>query len=234
MLKLIEPSAPAPLTVKQKEIAGLAPALSFEELFDPELTREDLLARVDPDTLRQAPINLLVSTAIAMSEPDATALVEDHVLRYREALISTEQGAQGYVRLTAEKLVLADVEYQQAIVRYGEVEARYPSREDFASGQIFNEACKLHERRMDRLLRARKECFDRYERAAEVYRVALLTRDGQEVLVSLATKSRGRVAGVPQSPAHSLASGAYEEGRVDVLPAETEQTRDVRVLVQIR
>lgn len=238
-LKLVESRPAAPLTVKELEARGLAPATSFEELFDEEITTGEVLERLSPGRLETAPLGLLTATALAISSDATAPYVEDRVVRYREGLTS-EHAAASYVRLAAEQLVLADVERQQAVTRYAEIEAHYPERDQFSSSQIFVEACKLHERRMDRLLKAQKETFDRYDRAAEIYRVALLTREGQEVLVQLATKTRnGRPATtgsapVPVTPAALIGA---QEGTVEVLPAETGvggEGRDVKVLIHVR
>ena len=226
---------PAPLTVKQQEIQGFIPESSFEDLFDESLTREDVLKRIDPETLRTAPVNLLITTAIAMASSDATEATEDYVLRHREALLSRDLASTGYLRLTAEKFVLADIEYQQAITKCAEIETAYPMRGQFSSESVYIDSCKLYERRMDRLLRSKKESFDRYERAAEVYRVALLTRDGQEVLMSLSAKTRPvtrtRDNSLP-NPAHILASN--DDHGVEVLTNDSQDTQHVQVFIKVR
>jgi hypothetical protein len=132
------------------------------------------------------------------------------------------------------------VEYQQAITKYADVDAAYPARESFVQEGVYINACKIHELRMDRLLKARKECFDRYERAAEIYRVALLTRDGQEVLLSLATKARPgvRTREYTAPPMSSLPSSNSESSGVEVLTEDRGDggvsSQSVQVFIKVR
>lgn len=163
-------------------------------LLDPEVTREEVLERIDPDTLRTAPLNLLVSTALALAPQDAGAATEDMVLRYSTEL-SGDRAVDAFIRTTAEKLVLADVEYQQSIVAYTEAEQSRPVREDWRNPQHYLEALKVHERRMDRLLRARKETFERYDRAAACYRAALTSSKGLQFF-----RARGPAAHAVETP----------------------------------
>lgn len=213
------------LTVAEREQREALAARPLGSILEPSLSREEVLERIDPEALMTAPLNLLVATAIALAPPDAAAATEDHVLRYTAAL--TDDGltaAQSYVRLTASTLVLTDVEYQQAITAQAAAETSGPDATDWKNQQHYIEALKLHERRMDRLLRTRKDAFDRYERAAEVYRAAILTRDGQEVLLSLAQRRASARSNIPTS-----------EG-VTVLPAQHEHNGGadgVRVRIQI-
>lgn len=179
---------------------GLAVPESFD--LQPVVSREDVFARLDYESLKTAPHALLTATALAIAPPDALEVVEDKLVRSVEGLSDAVTASSTYVRLTAEKLTLADVEYQSSISAFAAAEAAAPRREDWKNHQHYFEALKLHERRMDRLGKLRKESFDRYERAAEIYRVAMLTSEGREILVQLAQrKSSGstgtRIAGQP-------------------------------------
>ncbi len=175
----------------------------------PVLTREDVLDRIDRDTLQSAPLNLLVSTAIAIAPPDTPEATEDAVLKYIDGLDSNHRALAAHARLTAEALVLAFVEYQASINAYAAAETDAPLRSDWANPQHYLDACKVYERRMDRLTRVRKETFERYERASEVYRRAVLTREGHEILIEAAQRrsSQGPVELPTPAPA-----------RVGVLP----------------
>ena len=151
-------------------------------LTDPQVDRETVLARVDRETLLTAPFNLLLSTAIALAPPDAMELTEDAVIRQTLALTHESESLAAHARLLAETFVLTNVEYQSAILACTEADRAVPTQADFKNPQHYLEALKIHERRMDRLQRARNEVFGRLTRASELYREALLTRDGLEVL----------------------------------------------------
>lgn len=151
-------------------------------LSDAQLDRESVLNRVDRETLFSARFNLLLSTAISLAPQDAAELTEDAVLRQTAALIDEHTSIAAHARLLAETFVLSNVEHQNAILTYTTAENAVPCRQDFTNPQHYLEALKIHERRMDRLLRARKEAFERLQKASEAYREALLTRDGLEVL----------------------------------------------------
>lgn len=162
-----------PVALREREGLIAAAPRSFMDLSDPEVSREEVLARIDEDTLKSSPMNLLISTALAIASPDAAAYVEDAVLRYVTALTMEGVSDQAFLRLTAEKLVLADLEYQNALTAYTNAELEVPRRHEWANPQHYLEAAKIHERRMDRLLKVRKDSFDRYAKSAEVYRGAL-------------------------------------------------------------
>lgn len=165
------------LTAHVKESTGMvtAPPRALLDLTSDEVTREDLLERIDPDELKSSRLNLLLMTAISVAQPDVSTQTEDAVIRYVMALTAQNQDTAdlAYLRLTAEKLVLADVEYQSAATRYVREEDNAPLRSAWAKEQTFLEAGRLHERRMERMLRDKREAFDRYVKAGEVYRVAL-------------------------------------------------------------
>lgn len=165
------------LTAHVKESTGMvaAPPRALIDLTGDEVTREDLLERIDPDELKSSRLNLLLMTAISVAQPDVSAATEDAVIRYVVALTaqSSDTADLAYLRLTAEKLVLADVEYQSAATRYVREEGSAPCRADWSKEATFLEAGRLHERRMERMLRDKREAFDRYVKAGEVYRVAL-------------------------------------------------------------
>jgi hypothetical protein len=108
---------------------------------EPALSREDVLDRIDPDTLRSAPLNLLVSTAIAIAPPDTPEATEDAVLRYIDGLDSSKRALATHARLTAEALVLAFVEYQSAINAYATAEKDQPVRSDWSNPQHYLDAC---------------------------------------------------------------------------------------------
>jgi len=225
---VIHPNAFQPMPVATKEACGIvaapAGALQARQSFlDPAMSREEVLERIDPEMLRTAPLNLLTATALAVASPDAAEATEDAVLRYTTALSDPLGAAQAYVRVTAEKLVLADVEYQSALTRCAQVELEAPLRTDWQNPQHYFEAMKLHERRMDRLVRVRKEAFERFERAAELYRVALLTSEGRDILVSLATRRGGAGTG-GRIPGQS---------GVEVVPEGGESTAHTQVRVKI-
>lgn len=191
---------------------------SLSLLTDPYVDRETVLARVDRDTLLSAPLNLLLSTAIALAPQDAAELTEDAVIRQTAALCHEQQSLAAHARLLAETFVLANVEHQNAILAYTAAENVTPVVGDFRNPQHYLEALKIHERRMDRLLRARKEAFDRLTKASELYREALLTRDGLEVL---------RAISVQRSQPHSV------PGTVPECPAD-DSGKPLRVTVTVR
>lgn len=155
-----------------------------------EVSREAVLERIDPDLLQSAPLNLLISTALAISPQDALSATEDAVLRQTAALTEVETSLAAHARISAENLVLANVEYQASIQAYAKAELEAPVRSEWNNAQHFLEALKVHERRMDRHLRTRREAFERVERAGEIYRKAVLTRDGRSMLESIAIAQR--------------------------------------------
>lgn len=175
-----------------------------DELLSPEVAREVVLDRIDPETLRSAPLNLLLSTALAIAPPDALPQTEDAVLRQTEALTRSETALAAHARLAAENFVLANVEYQAAIAAYAAADAKTPARDEWHNPQHYFEALKVHERRMDRLLRARESAFARVSKASETYREAVLTRDGLEILRDV---SRGAPT-LRAAPQHASAGEA--------------------------
>lgn len=185
------------------------------DLLSPATSREDVLARIDPDHLRTGPLNVLTSTAIAISAPDMAAAVEDALLRQTEALTSEDTALAAHARISAENLVLANLEHKACLSAYAAAETAAPVRAEWKNPQHYLEALRIHERRMDRLLRATKDAYERVEKAAGIYRTALLTRDGLEILNSVSER-RPRPA-----------SGGYPE----VLPAQTD-TKNIVILVK--
>jgi hypothetical protein len=169
---------PAPSTSRSEAIEAL--------LTDAQIDRATVLSRVDREQLMTAPFNLLLSAAISCAPQDAAELTEDAVLRQTAALTDEHASIAAHAQLLAETFVLTNVEYQNAILAYTNAESAVPCRGDFNNPQHYLEALKIHERRMDRLLRARKEIFERLQKASEAYREALLTRDGLEVLRTVA------------------------------------------------
>lgn len=155
------------------------------EILAPATSREQVLERIDPDTLRTAPFNELLSVAIAISAPDAAAAVEDTMIRYTEALTDHGTTYGAHARLAAETWVLATIEYHASVEAYARGDSDAPVRSEWKNPQHYIEVLKVYERRMDRLLRARKECYERARDASEVFRQAALTRDGLEVLRSI-------------------------------------------------
>lgn len=200
-----------PVALREREGLVAAPARTFLDLTDPEVSREEVLARIDEDTLKSSPMNLLISTALAIASPDASAYVEDAVLRFVTALTSESVADQAFLRLTAEKLVLADIEYQNALTAYTNAENEAPRRSEWVNPQHYLEAAKIHERRMDRLLKVRKESFDRYAKSAEVYRSAL-----------------GR--SVPAGPAPT--AFRTSDGEEDVVGTPVQTVRNVQIIVR--
>ena len=167
------------------------------DILRPELTREDVLARVDPDLLRSGPFNLQLSTALAISSPDAAATTEDLLLRYTEALNDPNTSLAAHAKLAAEIYVMTTIEYHAATSAYAEGDTHAPVRSEWKNPQHYLEAMKIHERRMDRLLRARKDAVERFEKAAEIFRRAALTRDGLDLLRDVTV---GRVVTAPNEP----------------------------------
>jgi len=199
-LRLLDPSSPA--------LVRTSPTVdSLSLLMDPSVDRETVLERVDRETLLTAPFTLLLSTALALAPPDAVELTEDAVIRQTLALTHEQDSLAAHARLLAETFVLTNVEYQSAILACTEADRAVPSMSDFKNPQHYLEALKIHERRMDRLQRARNEVFGRLTRASELYREALLTRDGLEVLREISLQgSEGHT--VPGTiPSHKTQDG---------------------------
>lgn len=156
----------------------LSPTRDATDYLDSRIDREEVLSRIDPEELCTAPLNLLLSTAISLAPSDAAELTEDAVLRQTTALTDEQHAAVGHARLLAEAFVLTNVEYQSAITAYATADAQAPVMEHFKNPQHWIQALNVHERRMDRLMRGRKEAFERLQKASELYREAVLTRDG--------------------------------------------------------
>lgn len=180
------------MALAEIEIAETPTALPA--ILSTEISREAVLERIDPDTLLSAPLNLLITTALAIAPPDAGAATEDTVLRQTTALTESATALAAHTRIAAENLVLTNVEYQTAIQAYARGEIEAPVRAEWKNPQHYLEALKVHERRMDRLGRMRKEAFERVERAGEIYRKALLTREGLEVLKDIGVAPRESVS----------------------------------------
>lgn len=152
------------------------------EILSPAMSREQVLERLDPDKLRTGPFTELLATAIAISAPDAAAAVEDTMIRYTEALTQHGTTYEAHARLLVETMILANIEFHAAVEAYARGSADTPVRSEWKNPQHYIEILKVYERRMDRLLRARKECYERFKESSEQFRQAALTRDGLEIL----------------------------------------------------
>lgn len=166
-------------------VADSEPSPVLPALLDPATSREEVLDRVDRDALLQAPFNLLLSTAIAMAPAGNEGLVEDAVIRETAALTHESDAFAAHARISAENFVLANKEYQAAIVKYSDAFNDAPARADWTNPQHFLEATKNHLRLLDHLLKAKKEAHERVIVTSDTYRQALLTRDGLELLRTL-------------------------------------------------
>ncbi len=151
--------------------AGAFPAKP--SVLDGSLTREEVLERVDSERLVSGGYNQLVLTALSLVGEGTGELAEDMLLRYSTALSEKSTAEQAYIQLLSEKVTLTDLEYQAAISAYTKAEAEIPSPSDWALPQHYIDVAKIHERRMDRLLRARTDAFKRFEAACALYREAL-------------------------------------------------------------
>lgn len=208
-LRLLDPSSPA--------LVRTSPTTdTLSLLTDPLVDRASVLERVDRETLLTAPFTLLLSTALALAPPDALELTEDAVIRQTLALTHESDSLAAHARILAEAFVLTNVEYQSAILACTDADRAVPAQADFKNPQHYLEALKIHERRMDRLQRARNEVFGRLTRASELYREALLTRDGLEVLREISLQGTGR----PKVPG--------------TVPEEKTDERTLRVEVTVR
>jgi hypothetical protein len=152
------------------------------EILSPAVSREQVLERLDPDKLRTGPFTELLATAIAISAPDAAAAVEDTLIRYSEALTQHGTTYEAHAKLLMETMLLAHVEFHAAVEAYARGSTDVPVRSEWKNPQHYIEILKVYERRMDRLLRARKECHERFKECSEQFRQAVLTRDGLEIL----------------------------------------------------
>lgn len=188
-------SSRSPLVlVPSAELAEISTALPA--VLSSEISREAVLERVDVETLQSAPLNFLISTALAIAPADSAALAEDMLLRQTTALTESATALAAHARIAAEALALVNLEYQAATQAYAAAELEAPVRSEWKNPQHYLEACKVHERRMDRLGRMRKEVFERLERAGEIYRTALLTRDGLDTLKSVEVGPRSAAQAV--------------------------------------
>lgn len=164
----------------------IVPDASFSpeelEILSPAMSREQVLERIDPDKLRTGPFTELLATAIAISAPDAAAAVEDTMIRYSEALMQHGTTYEAHAKLLMEGMLLANIEYHAAVEAYARASADAPVKSEWKNPQHYIEVLKVYERRMDRLLRARKECHERLKEASDLFRQAALTRDGLEIL----------------------------------------------------
>lgn len=167
------------------------------EILSPAMSREQVLERLDPDKLRTGPFTELLATAIAISAPDAAAAVEDTMIRYTEALTQHGTTYEAHAKLLVETMILANIEYHAAVDAYARGSTEAPVRSEWKNPQHYIEILKVYERRMDRLLRARKECYERFKECSEQFRQAALTRDGLEILRHVSVAAPAQVKPVP-------------------------------------
>ncbi len=162
------------------------------EILSPAMSREQVLERLDPDKLRTGPFTEVLATAISISAPDSAAAIEDTMIRYSEALTQHGTTYEAHAKLLVESMLLANIEYHASVDAYARGSTDAPVRSEWKNPQHYIEILKVYERRMDRLLRARKECYERFRDASDLFRQAALTRDGLEILrhVSVATPAQ--------------------------------------------
>lgn len=116
-------------------------------------------APVAPPAAPENPWNLLVATALKSAPASEEALVEDALTRRAAAALSPDEAAR--LKPLADQVALLEVEYFAASGRYHEAEGAAPTRTEWANPQHYLEACKAHERRMDRLQRGMRDAHER-------------------------------------------------------------------------